>query len=259
MNYLMVLEYCGTNYSGWQIQNNIKPANNKTVESEILKAIAIITKFDAKLSVSGRTDAGVHALNQIANFRLPFYYDLNRFKIALNGVLPIDISVKNIEIVHDSFHATYDAVSKTYLYKINSGFRSPLLFDRSWFIKEELNLELMNESASIFLGRNNFFNFVKREKDRHFMNYCRVITDIKICRKNYGFDIFVEGEGFLRHMVRRMVGAIILCGTGKININRLADMLTGENYAYKHACNVLCAPPCGLFLYSVRYKHKIYC
>ncbi|MHB8232244.1 MAG: tRNA pseudouridine(38-40) synthase TruA [bacterium] len=260
MNYLMVVEYCGTNYKGWQIQNNVKAAdNNKTVENEILKAIAIVTKLNTKLFVSGRTDAGVHALNQVANFGLPFYYDLSRFKIALNGILPADISVKNIEIIHDSFHATHDALSKTYLYKINSGFRSPLLSDMSWFIKEELNLELMNKSASIFLGRNNFFNFAKRGKERHFINHYRVVSGIKICRENYGFDIFVEGEGFLRHMVRRMVGAIILCGTGKMDINSLADMLADENYARKHACNVLCAPSCGLFLYSVRYKHKIYC
>jgi tRNA pseudouridine38-40 synthase len=256
MNYLAVFEYCGTNYSGWQAQNNINaPGKNKTVEGEILKAIKIITKLDVKLFVSGRTDAGVHALNQVANFKLPFYYDLNRFKIALNGVLPHDISIKNMEIVHESFHATYDAVSKTYLYKINSGFRSPLLSDRSWFIKEELNINLISESAGIFLGRNNFFNFVKRGKEKRPMNYYRVVKGIEICRKNYGFDILIEGEGFLRHMVRRIVGALILCGTGKMDIYRLTDMLKGENHAY----NTTCAPSCGLFLHSVRYGHKIYC
>ena len=256
MNYLMVFEYCGTNYNGWQVQNGINaPEGNKTVENEILKAIKIITKFDVKLLVSGRTDTGVHALNQVANFKLPFYYDLNILKAALNGILPRDISVKNIEIVHDSFHATRDTVSKTYLYKINSGSRSPLLSDRSWFIKEELSMNLINESAGFFLGRNNFFNFAKREKEKKFINYYRVITGIEICRKHYGFDIFIEGEGFLRHMVRRIVGTLILCGTGKMNINRLTDMLKGENQAY----NIICAPSCGLFLYSVRYRHKIYC
>ena len=256
MNYLMVFEYCGTNYNGWQVQNGINaPEGNKTVENEILKAIKIITKLDVKLFVSGRTDAGVHALNQVANFKLPFYYDLTRFKNALNGIMPRDISVKNLEIVHDSFHATYDTISKTYLYKINSGFRSPLLSDKSWFVKEELNIGLMNESANVFLGRNNFFNFAKRERREKNRNYHRVITQIKVCRKNYGFDIFIEGEGFLRHMVRRIVGVIILCGTGKMDIKRLTDMLKGENQVR----NIICAPACGLFLYSVRYGHKIYC
>ena len=99
MNYLAVLEYCGTNYNGWQLQNNVNaPGGNKTVANEILKAIKIITKLDVKLFVSGRTDAGVHAFNQIVNFKLPFYYDLNKFKIVLNGILPSDISVKNMEI-----------------------------------------------------------------------------------------------------------------------------------------------------------------
>ncbi len=255
MNYLMVIEYCGANYNGWQVQNGaIAKDKNKTIENEILKAIKVVTKFDVKLLVSGRTDAGVHALNQVANFKLPYYYDLNKLKIALNGIMPPDISVKNIEIAHDSFHATRDAVSKTYLYKINSGFKSPLLSGRSWFIKEDLNINLMKESSDIFLGKNNFFNFVKREKGKKSVNYCRVIKEIKICEKSYGLNIFIEGEGFLRNMVRRIVGSLILCGTGKINNFVLRDMLTGENRPF----NRICAPSCGLFLYSVKYGHKIY-
>ncbi len=260
MNYLIVIEYCGANYNGWQVQNKSSKNHecfeegNKTVENELLKAIRIITKSDVKLSVSGRTDAGVHALNQVANFRLPFYYDLNMLKISLNGVLPRDICVKNIETVHDSFHATYDTISKTYLYKINSGLRSPLLSGMSWFIKEDLNIGLINKSASIFLGRNNFFNFAKREKGKKITNYYKIISDIKICAVDYGFDIFVEGEGFLRHMVRRIVGAIVTCGAGKIGVNSIKEMLDGKN----SASGFPCAPPYGLFLYSVKYKHKVY-
>ena len=256
MNYLIVAEYNGLNYNGWQSQNNPKKSGKvKTIESELLEAIGIVTKFEPKLFVSGRTDAGVHALNQVANFKLPFYYDIVKLKASLNGILPPDISVKNIEIVHDSFHSTIDTVSKTYLYKINSGFKSSLLSGYSWFIKEKLNLELMKETAKIFTGRNNFINFTKREKEKHLINYYRVVNDIRICRKNYGFDIFVEGEGFLRHMVRRIVGAIIACGSGKANTGYIADMLNGKSLAGE----VLNAPPCGLFLYSVKYRHKNYC
>ena len=270
MNYLIVAEYNGLNYNGWQSQNKPKKSKKvKTIESELLKAINIVTKFNPKLFVSGRTDAGVHAMNQVANFRLPFYYDMIKLKTSLNGILPTDISIKNIEIVHDSFHSTFDAISKTYLYKINSGFKSSLLFGYSWFVKEKLNLGLMKETASIFLGRNNFVNFTKREKGRHLFNYYRVVSDIKIYQKNYGFDIFVEGEGFLRHMVRRIVGAIIACGSGKINTEYIACMLNKKNSASDigqarrnsgaaHS-NLLNAPPCGLFLYSVKYKHKNYC
>lgn len=256
MNYLAVIEYCGTNYEGWQSQTGTEGRRGgKTVENEINKAIKIFTGTETKLLVSGRTDAGVHALNQVANFKLPFYYDIVKLKASLNGILPPDISVKNIEIVHDSFHSTIDTVSKTYLYKINSGFKSSLLSGYSWFIKEKLNLELMKEAAKIFTGRNNFINFTKREKEKHLINYYRVVNDIRICRKNYGFDIFVEGEGFLRHMVRRIVGAIIACGSGKANTGYIADMLNGKSLAGE----VLNAPPCGLFLYSVKYRHKNYC
>lgn len=256
MNYLIVAEYNGLHYNGWQSQNNPKKSGKvKTIESELLEAINIVTKFNPKLFVSGRTDAGVHALNQVANFKLPFYYDIVKLKASLNGILPVDISIKNIEIVHDSFHATFDTISKIYLYKVNSGFKSSLLFGYSWFVKEKLNLELMAEAANLFIGRNNFINFAKREKGRYSFNYYRVIKDVIIYRKNYGFDIFVEGEGFLRHMVRRIVGAIVACGSGKINTGYVAGMLNEKSLA----SNVLSAPPCGLFLYSVKYKHKNYC
>lgn len=263
MNYLIVTEYNGLNYNGWQSQSNPKKSKKvKTIESELLKAINIVTKFNPKLFVSGRTDAGVHAMNQVANFKLPFYYDIIKLKASLNGILPTDISIKNIEIVHDSFHSTFDTISKTYLYKINSEFKSSLLFGYSWFVKEKLNLELMKETANIFLGRNNFINFAKREKGRYSFNYYRVVSDIRIYQKNYGFDIFVEGEGFLRHMVRRIVGAIITCGSGKINTKYIAYMLNEKSLVSDIGpvkLNVLNAPPCGLFLYSVKYKHKNYC
>lgn len=260
MNYLFVIEYNGLNYNGWQSQNNPeKTSKVKTIESELSKAIGIVTKFNPRLLVSGRTDAGVHAVNQVANCKLPFYYDTVKMKASLNGILPVDISIKNIEVVHDSFHATFDAVSKIYLYKVNSGFKSSLLAGYSWFIKAKLNLKLMDEAANIFVGRNNFINFTKREKEKYSVNYYRVIKNISIYRKNYGFDIFVEGEGFLRHMVRRIAGAIISCGSGKINTKYIADMLN-EKKMISGAVrfNLLCAPPYGLFLYSVKYRHKNY-
>jgi tRNA pseudouridine38-40 synthase len=256
MNYLAVIEYCGTNYEGWQSQTGTYGRRGvKTVENEINKAIKIFTGTDAKLFVSGRTDAGVHALNQVANFKLPLFYDINKFKISLNGILPHDISIKNIEIVHDSFHATRDVLSKTYLYKINSGFRSPLLINKSWFVKEELNFALMSRSASVFLGMNDFFNFTRKERNEKNKNYNRIISEIKICKENYGYDIFIEGGGFLRNMVRRIVGALIFCGTGKTDIDCLKKMLKERNFI----CDSICAPSCGLFLHSVKYKHKIYC
>lgn len=270
MNYLFVLEYNGSNYSGWQSQNSGKNYNKlSTIENELLKAINIITKFNSKLFVSGRTDAGVHALNQVANYKMPFYFDTSGLKISLNGLLPRDISIKNIEIVHDSFHATFDTVSKVYMYRVNSGFRSALLSGYSWFVKEKLNLGLMNEVSRIFVGRNNFINFTKKDKERYLTNYYRVVKAINICQTDYGFDILVEGEGFLRHMVRRIVGAIVACGSGRMDTGCVSQLLNEESMAPNKslisinqgaACtNVLNAPPSGLFLHSVRYEHKNYC
>lgn len=255
MNYLLVLEYDGSNYNGWQIQNkNSSNGAIRTIESEVIKAIKIVTGFSVKLSVSGRTDTGVHALNQIVNFKTPFYYDICKLKLSLTGVMPKDISVKNIEIVHDSFHATYDTVSKIYLYKINNGFKSPLLSNYSWFVKDKLNIELMKSAALILTGRNNFINFAKKDKTKKPTDYYRLVKSIDICPVHYGFEIFVEGEGFLRNMVRRIVGSIAACGSGKIEQERILQMIKQENFL-SSAYN---APPFGLFLYSVSYKHKIY-
>ena len=260
INYLIVLEYDGSNYHGWQIQNNSFAKNNnaelKTISGEVLKAIKKITGTDAELFVSGRTDAGVHALNQVANFKLPFLFNLVQLKASLNGVLPYnDISVKSIELVHNSFHATFDTVSKTYLYKLNNGFKSALLSKYSWYIKDNLNFSLMNQASNMFVGNYNFINFAKSDKKKHIKDYFRKITEINIQKKNYGFDIYITGDGFLRHMVRRIVGAIVLCGLGKINIERITYLLNTD----KTAANIIKAPPEGLFLYSIKYKHKFFC
>ncbi len=269
MNYLFVIEYNGLNYNGWQSQNNPEKSRRvKTIENELLRAISIVTKFNTRFFVSGRTDAGVHAVNQVANCSLPFYYDTLKLKASLNGILPLEISIKNIEIIHDLFHATYDTISKIYLYKINSGFKSSLLLGYTWFVKEKLNLKLMDEAANVFVGKHNFINFTKKEKEKYSANYYRTIKDIGIYKKSYGFDIFVEGEGFLRHMVRRIVGAIVSCGSGKIRVEYIMSMLDEINLTSNISSankqpsaghfNLLCAPPNGLFLYSVKYRHKNY-
>ncbi len=256
MNYLIVIEYDGSRFNGWQIQKNKSDGNILTIESEILRAIKIVTGQDVRVSASGRTDTGVHALNQVANFKTSFYYDLSRLRQSLNGVLPKDIKIKQIELVHESFHSTLDALSKTYLYKINNGFKSPLMDRRAWYVGERLNAGLMNDAAGVLTGKNNFYNFVKRERGRHMEKYSREIKYITILKKNYGYDIFVEGEGFLRHMVRRIVGSIINCGSGKISPCHIREML--ENME-ENPPDSLNAPPQGLFLYSVAYRHKIYC
>ncbi|MHB1680085.1 MAG: tRNA pseudouridine(38-40) synthase TruA [bacterium] len=260
INYLIVLEYDGSNYHGWQIQNNVSARIDKielkTISGELLKAIKKITGIDVELFVSGRTDAGVHALNQVANFKLPFLIDLHKLKSSLNGVLPPnDISVKNIELAHNSFHSTFDTVSKTYLYKLNNGFKSALLSKYSWYIKDSLNLDLMKEAAKMFIGNYNFINFAKSDKKKDIEDYFRTVIKINIEKKNYGFNIYIEGEGFLRHMVRRIIGAIVLCGSGKINIKNINHLLNKG----KTPSNIIKAPPEGLFLYSIKYNHKLFC
>lgn len=254
MNYLIAIEYDGSNYHGWQIQRRLSGEEKTTVSGKLIEAIYKITGIQPVLYASGRTDAGVHALNQVANFHIPYAYDLFRFKIAINGVLPPDISVKHIEFVHDSFHATNDVISKVYLYRINSGFKSSILRNYSWYVKDALNFELIKEASQYFIGCHNFINFAKKEKNRSADLYWRTITDIKIIKKGFGFDIMIEGRGFLRHMIRRIVGAIISYGAGKTGGHSLVNLLNGDKRAFPASA----APARGLFLYSVEYKHKIF-
>ncbi len=142
-NYKMILQYDGTGYSGWQIQENAK-----TIQQEIINAIKIILKEEVNLIGSGRTDAGVHALGQVANFRTEKEIDLYKFQFSLNSLLPQDISVLSIEKVRESFHSRFDAKKRTYIYLI-SQFKSPFYKNYSFFYPQKIDLEIINNLSKI--------------------------------------------------------------------------------------------------------------
>ena len=155
-NYKLTIQYDGTDYAGWQIQENAR-----TVQGTICDAIKLITTEEVNLIASGRTDSGVHALGQVANFRYEKEIDIYRFQHSLNSILPDDISAVNIQKVSESFHARFDAKERTYLYLISKE-KYPFYYKYS-LLKKNLDVSLLNELSSTFLGEERFHIFLQKK------------------------------------------------------------------------------------------------
>jgi len=245
MRCLLTIAYKGTNYAGWQRQEN---AN--TVQEEIEKALSKLYKEPAAVLGASRTDAGVHALGQKCVFTAPAdCIPMNKLPFALNSYLPVDISVTEAKEVSNEFHPIFDAKAKTYIYKIYNGvFRNPLLDDTSWHIYRKLNTEHMNEAAAAFIGEYDFSafcaaggsakTFVRR------INYADVYTE-----ENELICFEVNGNGFLYNMVRIIAGTLVYVGLGKIGKSAIADIIKSKDR--KQAG--ITAPPQGLCLKEVYY------
>ena len=247
MRYLAYVRYEGTNYQGWQIQ-----PNGPSIEEEIEKVLSRILNTPTKIYGSGRTDAGVHALAQTFHFDTENpILDLDRFRYSLNSLLPKDIYIDSIHVVDDNFHARYDVIGKTYIYVLNMGEYD--LFNRrtvTQFLRK-LDVDKMKECTSLFLGEHNFKNFTSKEEDKN--DFVRTITSFDI-RVNEDFVFFqISGSGFMRYMVRIIVGTLVQVGLGKLTKEDILDYLTREDRSvapYK-------APPEGLALVAVDYgEHK---
>jgi tRNA pseudouridine38-40 synthase len=240
-NYRLIIQYDGTNYSGWQIQEN-----SVTVQQKITGAIEIILKEKVNLIGSGRTDAGVHALGQTANFRIEKIIDIPKFQYSLNSVLPSDISVVNMEEAHENFHARFDAVRRTYFYLISHD-KSPFLQKYSLYYSSGLDINNLNRISNLFLGKHDFTSFSRKSSE----------NDNKVCnirqaswKQTRGLVVFlIEADRFLHGMVRTIVGTLLKACKNNFDeeyINRIFS--SKERGAAAEA-----APAKGLFLYKVRY------
>ena len=243
MKYLMTFSYNGTYYDGYQIQND-----KNTIQGVIEKNLTKINSNNkVKISASGRTDKGVHAINQKAHFILDKNIDENKLKNALNKLLPDDIYIKNIIKVNDDFHARFNVIKKEYIYKINIGEYN--VFDRNYIYQynKKLDVKKMKKASKILIGTHNFKSFVKtdiKEKD-----YVRTIYNIKFELKNNILEITFIGNGFLRYMVRNLVGTLIEVGSDKKEIGQVKEILLSEN---REKAGIT-APPEGLYLKNVKY------
>ncbi|MFH1078797.1 MAG: tRNA pseudouridine(38-40) synthase TruA [Pseudomonadota bacterium] len=240
----MVLEYDGTAYHGWQRQ-----ANGLTIQQVLEEKIAVIAGETVKVIGSGRTDAGVHALGQVAHFKTTATIPDVHFWKGINSLIPKDIAVKALQEVNPSFHARYDAKSKVYLYQIVHGsVRPALLRQYAWFVPGPIDMERIREAAVYFMGTHDFSSFCSAHSDA--TDHVRTITDIRIETGSHGLiKIEIDADGFLRHMVRGIVGTLVDIGRGKHFVSDMQEIL----HAKDRRQGGMNAPPHGLFLKEVRY------
>lgn len=243
MRYLITLSYDGSKFYGYQKQPSVK-----TVQEELEYALTMINNKPVNVSASGRTDAGVHALNQKAHFDLDIKITPNKLKQALNSLVDKSIYIKSVEEVTDDFHARFNVLKKEYVYKINIGEYNPLEKDYVFQYNKKLNLDDMKNAIKYLEGTHNFKSFTKANNLKD--DYIRTIYESSIKCENDIVTISFIGNGFLRYMVRNMVGILIEIGAGKKNYSCIKDVLEVED-----RCKAgIAAHPEGLYLYNVWYK-----
>ncbi|MGD0021480.1 MAG: tRNA pseudouridine(38-40) synthase TruA [Smithellaceae bacterium] len=243
-NFKMIVEYDGTAYCGWQRQEN-----GSTIQQVLEEAIQLITGEKVTVIGSGRTDAGVHALNQAAHFKSSSRLPVNNIYRGMNSVLPLDIVVKELEEVTDDFHAQHDVKSKIYVYKIcNQRLRPVLGRNYFWFIRFPLDLVRMRKAAQFLIGTHDFSCFCAT--GTHVKDRVRTIIDMEIKAGDEGLiEITVEAHGFLKYMVRNIIGTLVEIGRGKRKPEEMKVIIEARN---RKIAGVT-APACGLFLKEVKY------
>lgn len=242
-NIKIVIEYDGTNYKGWQVQ-----PNKTTIQGAISEAIFKISGERVKLISSGRTDAGTHAKGQVANFHVLKVIKEASFQKALNSLLPWDIRIKKLVSVGEGFHARSDATSKIYQYHIYMGrVISPFLYRFYFHFSHPLDVSQMSEAAKRFLGKHNFTAFTPASSQM--TDSMRAIYQSRLVKKGAKIIYRVEGSGFLRYMVRNMVGTLIEIGRGRATIEALERMLSDG----QRQIPMFTVPAHGLLLVKVKY------
>ncbi len=240
----MILEYDGTAYCGWQRQKN-----GLSIQQVLEEKIQLITCEKVTVIGSGRTDAGVHALNQVASFKSTTRLPAEILYRGINGLLPQDIVVKKLEEVAVDFHPRYNAQGKTYVYKIyNSRLRSALGRNYFWHISYPLDLTKMKQAGDYLIGRHDFSCFCAtgtNVKDRN-----RNITSVDIDNGNDSLlEITIEAQGFLKYMVRNIVGTLVEIGGGKRSPEEMKKIIESRD---RNIAGIT-APSRGLYLKEVKY------
>lgn len=243
-NVKIIIEYDGTDYHGWQCQADL-PTVQKTIEDAIRK----ITRENVKITGSGRTDAGVHAIGQVANFFIETQMDTDTLRKALNSTLPRDISIIKAQEVPDGFHAQFSSRSKVYEYRIFNRPHPPALQrNRVWHIQEKLDTKKMRETAAYLEGTHDFSVFATA--DITVKTTVRTVKRVHVKKTREGIVLIeIEADGFLKRMVRMITGTLVEAGRGKLSPEGFGQILA-EGQKTK---NVFTAPPQGLFLRKVTY------
>jgi len=247
-NLKITLEYNGTRYSGWQKQKHKQGSRKKAIQEVVESGLRKILRAKTKLVVSGRTDAGVHAKGQVANFKTNSKLELSKIQLGLNAVLPDDIAVVGIEEVNLNFHSRFSAKSKLYRYTIlNRTYRSAIFKDYCYLFPHRLDVGLMKEEAKALLGRHNFRSFQATERIEK--NPVRTIRQIKVTKDGGFVHIDIEADGFLYNMVRNIAGTLIKIGRGRFKKGELRKILESRD---RRAAGPK-IPSKGLSLVEVKY------
>ncbi len=239
----LLIEYEGTRYSGWQMQKG-----GKSIQGEILDACRDLFESD-NLDVygAGRTDSGVHATGQVAHLEVSTDLQPLRIKYGINDRLPSDIAITDVLAADKGFHARHDAIARSYIYQISRR-RTALAKKFVWWIKDQLDITLMNEAASLMTGLRDFRSFTDDKQEQGSTK-----VEIKHCKVNEFGDLLVLhviGSHFLWKQVRRMTGIIVEAGRGNITSGEISDLFRDHSILPAK----FTAPPSGLFLEKVYYK-----
>lgn len=241
--YLLIVEYEGTAYHGWQVQKN-----GITIQELLEKKLSQITNTKTTVLSSGRTDAGVHAEGMPAHFVTESKMKPGEFQLALNSLLPHDITIKEVRKVPMSFHARGSAKRKLYRYTIlNRDYPSALNFRRSWFIPHKLDVAAMRRAAKYLEGKHDFTSF--RAGNCNAKSPIRTIDCVEIFKLDDYLIFEFEGKGFLKHMVRNFIGTLVYVGKKKFPARKLKTILEARDRKIAGPT----APSHGLCLIKVEY------
>ncbi len=240
-NYRLLIQYDGTHFAGWQIQ-----ANAITIQQRISESIKTILHDEVNLIGSGRTDAGVHAWGQVANFKSEQELDLYRFKYSLNSILPTDISILKMDEVPEDFNSRFDAKKRSYIYLITKT-QTPFYFKYSFYYKGKIDCEKINNLSKSLLGEKDFTSFSKKSSDIENKN-CNIYNIHFKETKNFVI-VIVEANRFLHGMVRTIIGTLLYAQKENLDEQFIEAVINAKDReSAKEA-----VPAKGLFLFKVKY------
>ena len=252
MNYKLVIQYDGTDFHGWQIQDGLR-----TVQGELTRALSLIDGRDVNVHGSGRTDAGVHAEGQVASVEIQREITPEKLRAAINGNVGKDVRVLEAAVAAPEFHARYSALEKTYVYRIvNAPVMSPFWARYAYHEARRVHLERMQTAAESFLGKHDWTAFSAAQSDVE--DRVRTITHLEISERvdersrSTLVEIRVSADGFLRYMVRAIAGTLLAIGRGELNSDAVGKAIE----AGVRPTVAATAPACGLTLLSVRYSEN---
>jgi tRNA pseudouridine38-40 synthase len=241
-NYKITIQYDGTDFSGWQ-----KQKFQKSIQGTIEEKIKIITKEDVNLIGAGRTDAGAHAIGQVANFYLEQEINFSKFLYSLNSLLPESIFIKDIEVVNDEFHARFDAKKRKYVYIIRNS-KNPFYQKYSYLYKNNLDIKKLNNYAKYLIGEHNFFNFCKETED--VKHYNCIMYNLQFHKYNDLIIVELLANRFIYGMIRTTIGTLLKFHDNNLPAELLLEILNLQNY---NPFKQFIVPAHGLILKKVYY------